>query len=71
MENSLDPKSRKELQKKMLALFGETMQPLSKEYQMLLVDDLVTAFENRLKVLIRLQSKVECYVEVVSEIRMN
>jgi hypothetical protein len=46
-------KSRKELQRKMLAVFGEEIQILSAELQKILLDDLVTAFENRLNVLNR------------------
>ena len=51
MKEFVDPKSRKELENKILDLLGETMQPLSKEIQMLLADDLVTAFESRFKAL--------------------
>ena len=68
MKECLDSKSRKELENKILALLGETMQPLSKEFQMLLADDLVTAFESRFKVLNRTQAPIECYVETASEI---
>jgi len=67
MKECLDSKNRKELKDKMLALFGEMMQPLSKEFQMLLVDDLVTAFESRLKVLNRAQTRVNYIVETASE----
>ena len=63
MNDGIDPKSRKELENKILDLLGETMQPLSKEFQMLLADDLVTAFESRFKVLTRVQAPMECYVE--------
>ena len=52
----------------MLVLFGEYMQSLPKEYQMLLADDLVTAFENRFKVLNRAQSSTECHVDTSLEI---
>jgi hypothetical protein len=68
MKECLDPKSRKELENKILALLGETMQPLSKEFQTLLADDLVTAFESRFKVLNRTQTPIDCYVEIASEI---
>lgn len=68
MKECLDPKSRKELEEKMLALLGETMQPLSKEFQMLLADDLVTAFESRFKVLNRAQTRMDYIVETASEI---
>ncbi|MGA3290214.1 MAG: hypothetical protein ABSD42_08265 [Candidatus Bathyarchaeia archaeon] len=68
MKECLDPKSRKKLENKLLALLGETMQPLSKEFQILLADDLVTAFESRFKVLTRAQTPMECCVETASEI---
>ena len=71
MTECLDSKSRKELENKILALLGETMQPLSKGFQMLLADDLVTAFESRLKVLNRAQTPMYCYVETASEIQQQ
>jgi hypothetical protein len=43
----------------MLAAFGEEIEMLSTELQEILLDDLVTAFENRLKVLNRVQSTLE------------
>ena len=68
MKESLDSKSRKELANKILALFGEAMQPLSKDFQMLLADDLVTVFESRFKVLSRVQTSMDFFVEIASEI---
>ena len=68
MKESISRKSRKELENKILALLGEAMQPLSKEFQMLLADDLVTVFESRFKVLSRVQTPMEFYVETASEI---
>ena len=44
-------KNKKELKRKMATVFSDRMQALSKEYQEILLDDLVTAFENRMKVL--------------------
>ena len=69
MKECLDPKSRKEIENKILALLGETMQPLSKEYQMLLADDLVTAFESRFKALNHAQEPIEYYFKTALEIR--
>lgn len=43
----------------MLAVFGEEIEMLSAELQQILLDDLVTAFENRLNVLNRAQSTLE------------
>jgi len=71
MKECLDPKSRKELEAKILDLLGETMQPLPKEFQTLLADDLVTAFENRLKALNRTQTQMEYYVETAPEIEQQ
>jgi hypothetical protein len=48
-------KSRDELEGKMAAVFGEEIKELSTELQEILIDDLVTAFENRVNVLNRIQ----------------
>jgi len=68
MKVPLDRKSRKEIEEKMLTLLGETMQPLSKEFQAILVDDLVTAFESRLTVLNRIRIQTDCAIISASEI---
>ena len=44
-------KARKELETKMATVFGEKIKNLSTELQRILLDDMVTAFENRLNVL--------------------
>jgi hypothetical protein len=46
-------KCRDELEAKMATVLGEEIKELSTEYQQILIDDMVTAFENRLKVLNR------------------
>jgi hypothetical protein len=69
VKECLDPISRKELEIKILDVFGESMQPLSKAFQVLLADDLVTAFESRLKALSHALKPLGCYVESASEIR--
>jgi len=53
-------KARKELEAKMATVFGEKIKGLSTELQKILLDDMVTAFENRLNVLNRAHSK-RCY----------
>jgi hypothetical protein len=58
MEPQYSFKVRKELRLKMGHVFGEEIQMLSDELQETLLDDLVTAFENRLKALNRAQSSV-------------
>ena len=44
-------KDRKELESQMATVFKEKIQCLSTELQEILLDDMVTAFENRLNVL--------------------
>ena len=48
---------RKELEAKMAKVFHKNIKGLSTELQRILLDDLVTAFQNRIKVLIRAQDK--------------
>jgi hypothetical protein len=50
-------KQRKDLEAKMTKVFKENVKGLSAELQRILVDDLVTAFQNRINVLIRAQKK--------------
>ena len=59
MKKQYSSKERNELKLKMAAVFSEELQMLSKELQKILLDDLVTAFENRLKVLGKAQSTVK------------
>jgi hypothetical protein len=55
-------KNRNALKRKMASVFSENIKTLSTELQGILVDDLVTAFENRLNVLKKAQSTVELEV---------
>ena len=48
MNQQLTVKGRKELEGKMTTVFGEKIKGLSVELQEILLDDMVTAFENRL-----------------------
>ena len=48
MNQQLDVKGRKELEAQMATVFGEKIKGLSVELQDILLDDIVTAFENRL-----------------------
>jgi tRNA C32,U32 (ribose-2'-O)-methylase TrmJ len=50
-------KDRKEFEAKMATIFGENIKGLSTELQEILLDDMVTAFENRLNVLNIAQAK--------------
>ena len=51
MKHQYSSKERKELELKMATVFSDELQMLSTERQQILLDDLVTAFENRLNVL--------------------
>lgn len=50
-------KDRLELEAKMTSVFSEKINALSTELQRILLDDMVTAFENRLNVLNRVSQK--------------
>ena len=50
-------RSRDELEAKMATVFNEQIKELSTELQQILIDDMVTAFENRLNVLNRPTAK--------------
>ena len=57
MSQNIPFKQRKELEDKMAEVFKEDIEMLSTELQKILLDDLVTAFQNRINVLIRAQTK--------------
>ena len=62
MNGKLSSRNRREIKAKMAAILGERIESLSVVYQKILLDDMVTAFENRLAVLHRvndLQISVE------------
>ena len=54
---NLTPTQRKQLQMQIISTFKEEMQTLNQELQQILADDLITAFQNRLKTFIRIQRK--------------
>jgi len=57
LKQSSSLKQRKELEVKMTKVFKQNVKGLSAELQRILVDDLVTAFQNRINVLMRAQKK--------------
>jgi hypothetical protein len=57
LKQNITFKQRKKLEAKMSKVFKENIKGLSTELQKILVDDLVTAFQNRINVLIRAQEK--------------
>ena len=56
MRQKISPKQRKAFEIKMGKVFKANIKMLSKEMQEILVDDLVTAFLNRLDVLTRVEN---------------
>ena len=58
MKREISLKSRRELEAKMASVFGEKLKEISTELQKILLDDMVTALENRLKVLNRADLKI-------------
>jgi hypothetical protein len=58
LKHEIALKGRQELEAKMAAVFGEKIKALSTELQKILLDDMVTAFENRLNVLNRVDRKI-------------
>ena len=63
MEKLGSPQSRKRLQKMIMETFTNEIHTLTPELQTILADDMVTAFENRLTVFQRIQSKSTIYSE--------
>jgi hypothetical protein len=57
LKNDAGYKERNELESKMAAVFGLKIKELSTELQEILIDDVVTAFENRLAVFCRVDAK--------------
>jgi len=57
LKQNIPLKKRQELETKMAKVFKENIKGLSTELQKILLDDLVTAFQNRINVLIRAQKK--------------
>ena len=55
----LADKDRKELEAKLANVFQEKITGLSTELREILLDDMVTAFENRLNVLNRASKKID------------
>ena len=57
LEKGLSFAKRKQLQGMVMEAFRGEMHTLSEEMQKILIDDLVTAFQNRMAVFMRIQSR--------------
>ena len=71
MTYQISPKKRKELKLSMAKLFSERIQTLSPDLQEVLLDDIVTAFENRLTVLNRANISIQCMTEVTERVEFE
>ena len=66
MGNQLTGKSREELKKKLAAVLGESIKTLSLDLQDVLLDDLVTALQNRLNILNRVHQNAQ-FITAITE----
>lgn len=60
MKHKINPQERSRMKAKMTEVFEENLKGLSADFQKILIDDLVTAFQNRMTVLLRVQAKNNC-----------
>jgi hypothetical protein len=66
MKNQMTAKSRRELKNKMATVFSENIKTLSADLKYVLLDDLVTALENRLKILYRVHQNTR-FITAITE----
>lgn len=57
MEKAQSPQGRERLEGKLMDAFKDELKTLSLDFQDVLIDDLVTAFQNRMHVFMKIQSK--------------
>jgi hypothetical protein len=57
LKKELTPTQRREIKAKMAKALKENIKVLSTDFQKILIDDLATAFQNRMNVLMRVQAK--------------
>ena len=57
MKRNVTLKQRRDMEARMANVFSENIKELSTELQKILLDDMVTAFQNRMNVLMRAQTK--------------
>ena len=57
MKNALLTENREKLQKTMMKSLGKEVQQLNPDFQLILIDDMITAFYNRLNVMKKIQEK--------------
>jgi hypothetical protein len=68
MKNQLTAKSRKDMKNKMASVFGEKIKTLSPDLKDILLDDLVTALENRLNILNKTNQNTEHIITITGSV---
>jgi hypothetical protein len=68
MKDQMTAKSRKKLKNKMATVFSENIKMLSADLKDVLLDDLVTAFENRLIVLNRTRQNTQFITTIMESV---
>ena len=71
MKQSIASKNRKELENKMAKVFENDMKTVPSELRIIMVDDLVTAFESKLFVLNRAQSNLKFIAITEGEVKVE
>ena len=71
MNYQTSAKKRKELKLGMAKVFGDKIQMLSPDLKEVLLDDIVTAFENRLTVLNRANLSMRCITELTESVEFE
>ena len=71
MKHQTSAKKRKELKLEMAKVFGDKIQMLSPDLQEVLLDDIVTAFENRMTVLNRANLSMQCIAGLTESVEFE
>jgi hypothetical protein len=71
MNTKLNSKTRKRMKDKLSVVFNDELQTLSGDYREIILDDLVSAFENRFEVLMRVQQSSKPCFEMTSSIAIE
>jgi hypothetical protein len=71
MNSKLSLENRKVLQAKLAGVFNDELQSLSGEYREILLDDLISAFQNRFEVLSRIQQVSNRSFEVIDYVALE
>ncbi len=71
MKKAPATKARKKLENKLAQVFKNNIESLTPEFRQIIIDDLVSAFENRLSALSRAQANMNFLTAIEGEIRVE